>query len=96
EMESSGNLNYSLKHFESAYQKIKDTQVTELTWKVLYSMGLCYLKRGNRNKTRDYFYYSKSLIFRIADSITEKKLKEVYLKNTERASALEIMLKELS
>jgi serine/threonine protein kinase/tetratricopeptide (TPR) repeat protein len=89
-------LKNSLEYFESAYQKIKDSQVTELTWKLLFSLGMYYLKRGNRNKAQDNFYYSKSVIFNIADLITDKRLKESYLKKAERKSALEIMLNELS
>jgi len=96
EVKSLHNLESSIKFFESAYNKIKDAQVTELTWKLLFSLGLHYAKRGNRNKAKDFFYYSKSIIINIAESFTDKKLKEAYLIKPERKSALEIMLNELS
>lgn len=96
ELKSIDNQKHSLEYLESAYQKLKDTQVTELTWKVLFSIGMHYLRRGNRNKSKEYFYYSKSLIFNIAGLFTDRKLREAYLVKPERKSALEIMLNELS
>jgi len=79
----------SIEFFNSAYELIKEEEVIELTWKVLFALGSTFWERGNLGKAKEYIFHSKSLLEFIANNITDQKLKKLYLQTEERKSSLE-------
>src|SRR4030066_260555 len=51
---TSDSLLPSLVYFEKAYELIKDENISELTWKVLYEISELYIERGNLNKAKHF------------------------------------------
>ncbi len=76
-------------YYLSAYQIISGTYVTELTWKVLYSLARTYGDRGNAGKGAEYIKYAESLINFIAGNIKDSRLRNAYLAMPGRKEALE-------
>jgi serine/threonine protein kinase/tetratricopeptide (TPR) repeat protein len=86
---SSDNLLPPLEHFRNSYDLIKDENIFELTWKVLFAISELYLERGNLNKAKRYIVYTRELIYFIAEKIESHRLRAAYLKQKERISVLE-------
>ena len=78
----------SLVHFEKAYDLIKDENIFELTWKILFAISDLYIERGNLNKAKRYVVYARELIYFIAEKIESPRLRAAYLKQTERLNIL--------
>jgi tetratricopeptide (TPR) repeat protein len=76
-------------YFNIAYDKISNTYITELTWKVLFSLSEAYNKRGNLKKTQEYGKYALYLINFIAENIKDFRLRNIYLEEDERKKAIE-------
>jgi len=84
----SDHLLSPLIYFEKAYDLIKDDNITELTWKVMYEISEQYIERGNYNKAKRYVVYAKELIYFIAEKLETPQLRAAYLKNAERLETL--------
>ena len=78
-----------IESLEKAFNLIKDEHITELTWKLLFSLAENYFQRGNFKKSEEYVLYSKRLLNFIAENIRDENLKRTYLEKAERKSALE-------
>jgi len=75
-------------YFEKAYELIKDENISELTWKVLYEITELYIERGNLNKAKHFVTYTRELIYLIAERIESPHLRAAYLRQDERLSTL--------
>lgn len=84
-----------LEYFESAYSKLENESISELTWKVLVAITEMYLERGNYHRAKKPRLYALELINLIADSISNPRIRVKFLEKKERKNALEI-LKKLS
>lgn len=77
-----------LDHFEKAYELLKDENVIELTWKVLFAISELYIERGNLNKAKRYIVYAREIIYFLAERIESHRLRAAYLHQKERLSTL--------
>ena len=77
-----------LDYFEKAYELIKDENITDLTWKVIYEISDLYIERGNYAKAKRYVIYTRELIYFISDKLESPQLRAAYLKNSERLETL--------
>ena len=75
-------------YFEKAYELIKDENITELTWKVLYEISELYIDRGNLNRAKYFVTYSRELIYFIAERIESPRLRAAYLRQEDRLNTL--------
>jgi len=82
---------YDAQKILEAYNLLTDQSVTELTWKVLYHAGECFIERGLTQRAREYIKHGKSLILYIAENIYDEKLRFSYLSKPERKNILEKM-----
>ncbi len=78
-----------IEYYNTAYEIISETYITELTWKVLFALAKSYSERGNANKAKEYIKYSKAIINYIADNIKDSRTRNIYLEEPERKQALE-------
>lgn len=83
----------SSEYFESAYNKIENESITELTWKVLVAITELYWERGNYHKAKKPRLYAIELMTMISDSITNTRIKAKYLEKKERKLSLELLKK---
>src|SRR5690554_1154786 len=83
------NIPNPLNNFNSCYEILKDSHVSELTWKVMLRIGEIYFSRGNYSKAETFVLYAKKLIYFIAEHITDEIIKEKYLSKPERFNALQ-------
>jgi tetratricopeptide (TPR) repeat protein len=77
-----------LVHFEKAYEIINGEHITELIWKVLFSISELYIQRGNLNRAKRYVIYARELIYFIAEKIESPRLRAAYLGHSERINTL--------
>jgi serine/threonine protein kinase/tetratricopeptide (TPR) repeat protein len=77
-----------LMYFEEAYELIKDENISELTWKVLFEISELYIERGNLNKAKHFVTYTRELIYLIAERIESPHLRAAYLRQKERLNTL--------
>jgi tetratricopeptide (TPR) repeat protein len=78
-----------LVHFEKAYELINNEHISELIWKVLFSISELYINRGNLNKAKRYVIYARELIYFIAERIESPRLRAAYLRHKERITTLQ-------
>ena len=78
----------ALTYFENAYELIKDENIAELTWKILYSISDIYIERGNLSKAKQFVVYTRELIYFIAEKIESPRLRAAYLKQKDRKKTL--------
>ena len=93
--ESDLKLNSAIEYFENVYQFIEDFTITELTWKVLYKMSDYYFDRGNKLKAKEFAQFTKATIEHIAEKITDSKMLQNYLAETQRQKVLKSISKIL-
>ncbi len=84
-------LKPSIDYYLNAYDIIKDLDITELTWKVLFVLAVIYAERGNLSRAADYLVYVKSVLDYIDEKITDERLKMVYFDQPDRQYALETL-----
>ena len=77
-----------MSYFEKAYNLIKEENITELTWKVLFEISDLYIERGNLSKAKYFVTYARELIYFIADKIESPQLRAAYLRSKERLDTL--------
>lgn len=80
-------------YFESAYNKLENESISELTWKVLVALAALYIERGNYHKAKKPRLYAMELINMIAETITDPGIRNKYLEKKERKEALELLKK---
>ena len=85
---TSDSLLPPLVYFEKAYELIKDENISELTWKVLFEISELYIERGNLNKAKHFVTYTRELIYLIAERIESPRLRAAYLRQDERLNTL--------
>lgn len=78
------NLEPEITYFDMALNMVSEESITELTWKILYEIGIYYYSRGNLLKAKNFIIYSKSLITFISENIRNNKIKLIYLTHPER------------
>ncbi len=89
------NLKSPIDYFESSYKIIEDLSITELTWKVLFTMAETFSERGNFHKAKKPRMYATELLNMIVDNITNNKIRNAYIERTDRKKAFE-KLKNMS
>lgn len=86
-------LNSASEYFESAYNQIENESISELTWKVLSALALLFYERGNYHKAKKFRLYAIELLNMISDSISDPKIRNMYLYKKERKETLELLKK---
>jgi serine/threonine protein kinase len=85
----SENLKSPIEYFERAYNLIEDESISELTWKILFTIAETYWERGNFHKAKKPRHYAYELINMIGENITSSKIRSAYFNHPERKKALE-------
>lgn len=75
-------------YFEKAYELIKDNNITELTWKILFEIAELYIERGNLSMAKHFITYTREVIYFIAERIESPRLRAAYLRHEERLNTL--------
>lgn len=83
------NLKSPIDYFESTYSIIEELSITELTWKVLFTMAEAFWERGNFHKAKKPRLYASELLNMIADHITNSKIRNAYIERNDRKKAFE-------
>ncbi|NCS90516.1 MAG: hypothetical protein GW789_17515 [Ignavibacteria bacterium] len=78
-----------LDYYLSAYEKIKDLNIVEVTWKILFALSEQYFNRGMMSKTAEFVSYTKSLIYHTGEDLKDSQLKNSYFRKTECCLAFE-------
>ncbi|MGA8264244.1 MAG: hypothetical protein WB779_07380, partial [Ignavibacteriaceae bacterium] len=91
--ENNSELKPAIEYYVNAYEIIKDLDITELTWKVLFMLTISFAERGNFTRAKDYLVYVKSVLEYIKNKITDERLKMVYFDQQERRVAIETINK---
>ncbi len=81
-------LKPAVDYYLSAYEIIKDLNITELTWKILFVLTVVYAERGNYARAGEFLNYAESVLGFIADKFTDPRLKMVYLDHPDRQAAI--------
>jgi len=83
------NLKSPIEYFERAYNLIEDESISELTWKVLFTIAETYWERGNFHKAKKPRHYAYELINMIGENITNSKIRSAYFNHPVRKKTLE-------
>ena len=86
------DLKSPIEYFESAYNLVEEESISELTWKILFTIAKTYWERGNFNKAKKPRHYAYELINMIGENITNVKLRAAYFNNPERKKAIEKLI----
>ena len=86
-------LRPAIEYYLNAYEIIKDLEITELTWKVLFMLTMSYTERGNVARATDYLIYGKSVLDYIGNNFKDERLKMLYFDEPERQTAIQIIKK---
>ena len=82
-------LKTSIEYYTSAFETIKEFNVTELTWKIMFELGNSFFQRGNFSKAKEHMYYAKEIIFYFGNNIKNSRLRDAYFNKPERKEALQ-------
>ena len=82
-------LKTSIEYYTSAFETIKEFNVTELTWKIMFELGNSFFQRGNFSKAKEHMYYAKEIIFYFGNNIKNSHLRDAYFNKPERKEALQ-------
>ncbi len=88
----SENLKSPIEYFETAYNLIEEESISELTWKILFTIAETYWERGNFHKAKKPSYYAYELINMIGENISNNKIRAAYFNHPERKKALEKLI----
>ena len=83
----------STEHFEKALSLIEDEDVTEITWRILYSLSENYAERGFINKAKKPLIYAAELLNYIAENINIPAMRSLYLNDSERQKVFQMLQK---
>ena len=86
------SLKTQIDYLNIAYEKIEDTYITEITWKVLFELANIFNDRGNLKKAQEYSKYTLSIINNIANNIKDYRIKSIYLTEKGRKAVLDKLL----
>ncbi|MBK9098641.1 MAG: protein kinase [bacterium] len=75
-------------YFEKSYELIKNDNIIELTWQVLYEISELYIDRGNLNKAKQFITYTRELIYFIGERIHSPRVRAAYLRQQDRLNTL--------
>jgi hypothetical protein len=75
-----------------AFNYIKESNITELSWKVLYRLAEIYFERGNYSKSEEYNSYAMSVLDYIFNNIKDEKIKYIVMESSERKKAYQNLL----
>ncbi len=89
EKDQQSQLKTSIEYYISAFEAIKEFNVTELTWKIMFELGNSFFQRGNFGKAKEHLYYAKEIIFYFGDNIKNSRLRDAYFNKPERKDALQ-------
>ncbi|MBZ0200672.1 MAG: protein kinase [Ignavibacteriaceae bacterium] len=73
----------------SAYNTIKDLNITELTWHILFELCQHYFNRGMIRDAAEFINYTRTLILQTGDNLKDSQLKNSYLQDVNRRLTLE-------
>ncbi len=79
----SDDLLPALEYFNTAYDMVKEESISEITWKILFVLSELYLSRGNYQKAKSYFSYTRELIQYITDRIETPRLRKSFSEKEE-------------
>lgn len=82
-------LKSPIDYFENAYSLIEDQSITELTWKVLFTMAETFWERGNFHKAKKPRLYAAEILNMITDHISNNKIRNAYIERVDRKQAFE-------
>ena len=85
----SDDLLPALEYFNTAYDMVKEESISEITWKILFALSELYLSRGNYQKAKSYFSYTRELIQYIIDRIETPRLRKSFSEKEEIKIILE-------
>ncbi len=83
------NLKSPIDYFESAYSLLENQSITELTWKVLFTLAEIFWERGNFHKAKKPRLYTMEILNMIADHISNNKIRNAYIERGDRKQAFE-------
>ena len=89
--DSSLQLENSIDYFRKAYDIVKELDITEVTWKILFMITTYYAERGNFGKIEESIVYAKAILDFLAEKLSDPRLKMVFLDQPERHYALETL-----
>ena len=75
-----------------AFNYIKESSITELSWKVLYRLSEIYFERGNYSKSEEYNSYAMSVLNYIINNIKDRKFKSIIMESSERGKVYQRLL----
>lgn len=75
-----------------AYDYIKISGITELSWKVLFRLALNYYERGNYSKSEEFNIFAIAVLDFIFNNIKNEKIKSIIMENPERNDAYKRLL----
>ncbi len=76
-------------YYLSAFNTIKDLNITETTWKILFALCEQYFNRGRIREASDFINYTRTLILQTGETLKDSQLKNSYFRNVNRRLALE-------
>ena len=86
------SLKSPIEYFERAYNLIENESISELTWKILFTIAETYWERGNFHKARKPRHYALELINMIGENISNSKIRSAYFNHPERKKALDKLI----
>lgn len=82
----------SFVEIQKALEKLKNVNITALSWRVIFLAGKYFEKRGNNYKADKYYYLAKELVMNIKNTLDVENLSSYAKLNTE----LNLILKEIT
>lgn len=83
------NLNSPIEYFKKAYSLIENQSISELTWKVLNSMGQYYIDRGLFKNAKQMIHYASEVVNYISGNIADSEIRTRYLDQSERKKVID-------
>ncbi len=75
--------------FEQAYELVKESSISEITWKILYKLSEIYFQRGNFQKAKSYISYTRELLLFISEQIETPRLRKAFQERKDVADVTE-------
>ena len=75
-----------------AFKYIKESSITELSWKVLYRLAEIYYERGNYSKSEEFNTFAISVMNFIFNNIKNEKIKSIVTESSERKEVYQNLL----
>jgi hypothetical protein len=75
-----------------AFNFIRESSITELSWKVLFRLAEIYYERGNYSKSEEFNTFAISVMNFIFDNIKNEKIKSFVMESSERKESYQRLL----